>query len=237
LHIFGNAVLAAEAFSDHRLPPGRHGLSPELVAESQRWRLLGAVADELAESGHVRTTSTRVARRAGVSPATLYVHYENVGACLLAAYEAAAGCIVEIVDRSCNEPQVEWSRRLADAVRQVLRFLAAEPALANLLGAEAPAGEPQIAKARERLVDRLAQHLAVGRRERPPEAAVLPPGTERHLVAAALALLSDRAAAEGAEGLPGLTGELTRMLAGPYLGDRAASDQWVIASAGIGRPK
>ena len=57
-----------ESFRDHRLPPGRHGLSREEVVESQRWRLLGAVAEELAESGHVRTTSTRVARRAGELP-------------------------------------------------------------------------------------------------------------------------------------------------------------------------
>jgi AcrR family transcriptional regulator len=216
-------VLGRDAFREHRLPPGRHGLSPELVAESQRWRLLGAVADELAESGHVRTTSTRVARRAGVSPATFYAHYENVGACLLAAYEAAADCIVGIVDRSCDEPQVEWAGRLADGVRQVLRFLAAEPALANLLGAEAPAGEPEIAAARERLVDRLAAHLAVGRGERPRGSAALPGGIERHLVAASLALVGDFFASEGAEALPGLTLELTGMLAAPYAGRAATS--------------
>lgn len=209
-------MLGRDAFREHRLPPGRHGLSPELVAESQRWRLLGAVADELAESGHVRTTSTRVARRAGVSPATFYAHYENVGACLLAAYEAAAECIVGIVDRSCDEPQVEWAGRLADGVRQTLRFLAAEPALANLLGAEAPAGEQRIAAARERLVDCLAAHLAVGRAERPPGATPLPDGTERHLVAAALALVGDFVESDGAQALPGLSRELTGLLAAPY---------------------
>lgn len=229
-------MLGAEAFREHRLPPGRHGLSPELVAESQRWRLLGAVADELAESGHVRTTSTRVARRAGVSPATFYAHFENVGACLLAAYEAAAECIVRIVDRSCDEPQVEWARRLADAVRQSLRFLAAEPALANLLGAEAAAGEPEVAAARERLIGRLAAHLAAGRGERPEDAAPMPPGAERHLVSAAFALVADRVRGESAERLPGLTGELTGMLAAPYAG-QGAIDQRAIASAGIGRPK
>jgi AcrR family transcriptional regulator len=221
-------VLGSEAFREHRLPPGRHGLSPELVAESQRWRLLGAVADELAESGHVRTTSTRVARRAGVSPATFYAHFDNVGACLLAAYVTAAECVVGIVDRSCDEPQVEWAARLADGVRQTLRFLAAEPALAHLLGAEAPAGEPPIAAARERLVDRLAAHLAVGRGERPDGAPPLPDGMERHLVAAAVALVGDRVGSEGGEALPGLARERTGMLAAPYTGGgevRAPADQ------------
>jgi AcrR family transcriptional regulator len=210
-------VLGVESFRDHRLPPGRHGLSAELVAESQRWRLLGAVAEELVESGHVGTTSSRVARRAGVSPATFYKHYENIAACLLAAYEAAADCVCEIVERSCDEPQVSWPRRLGDGVRQTLRFLAAEPALANLLGPEAPAGEPEIAAARERLIERLARLLSDGRGQRRQGAAEPPPGIERHLVSAALALLADRLATGGVEELPRLTPQLTEMLAAPFV--------------------
>jgi AcrR family transcriptional regulator len=206
-----------ESFRDHRLPPGRHGLSREEVVESQRWRLLGAVAEELAESGHVRTTSTRVAKRAGVSPATFYTHYDNVGACLLAAYEAAAEWVFETVSRSCDEPQVPWLRRLGDGIGRTLRFLAAEPALANLLGAEAPAGEPAIAAARDREVDRLAGLLASGRQLRSEDAAELPPATERHLVLAAVAVLADRVTAGPIERLPELAPELTDMLAAPYV--------------------
>ena len=210
-------MLGAESFRDHRLPPGRHGLSREHVAESQRWRLLGAVAEELAESGHVRTTSTRVAKRAGVSPVTFYSHYENVGACLLAAYEAASDWVFETLSISCDEPQVPWLRRLGDGVGRTFRFLAAEPALANLLGAEAPAGEPAVAAARERSVERLAGLLASGRGLRPADAAELPAGTERHLVLAAFALLAERVSAGQVGLLPELAPELTDMLAAPYL--------------------
>jgi AcrR family transcriptional regulator len=215
-------MLEPESLRDHRLPSGRHDLSREQVAESQRWRLLGAVAEELAESGHVRTTSTRVAKRAGVSPATFYAHYDNVAACLLAAYEAAGEWVFENVSRSCDEPQVSWIRRLGDGVGRTLRFLAAEPALAGLLGAEAPAGEPAIAAARDREVDRLAALLATGRELRPPDAAELPPGTERHLVFAAFALLADRVAAGEVERLPELARELTEMLAAPFISPKAA---------------
>jgi AcrR family transcriptional regulator len=206
-----------ESFRDHRLPPGRHGLSRQEVRESQRWRLLGAVAEELAESGHVRTTSTRVAKRAGVSPATFYNHYENVGTCLLAAHEAAGDWVFETLSLSCDEPQIPWLRRLGDGIARTLRFLAAEPALANLLGAEAPAGELAIATAREREIERLAGLLASGRELRPAKAAKLPPGTERHLVLAAFALLADRVSAGQIDQLPGLAPELTDMLAAPYV--------------------
>jgi AcrR family transcriptional regulator len=211
-------VLGGESLSDHRLPPGRHGLSPEEVAENQRWRLLAAAAEELAESGHVKTTSTAVARRAGVSPATFYAHYENISACLLAAHEGAVNSVHSIFERSCDEPQIAWERRLEDGVRRSLRFLAAEPALANLLGAEAMAGEAGIARARERSVGRLSELLATGRSLRPPGAPELPPETERNLVAAALALPGERAAAGEAASLPGLAPELTAMLSAPYLG-------------------
>ncbi len=162
------------------------------------------------------TTAGRVARRAGVSPGTFYAHYENVGACLLASYEAAAESVCGIFARSCDEPQVEWRRRLEDGVRQTLRFLAAEPAVAQLLGAEAPAGEPAIALARERIVGRLAAMLSGGRRLRAEGAEDLPAGFERHLVGAAFALLGDRLATGEVESLPQLTRPLTGLLTHPF---------------------
>jgi AcrR family transcriptional regulator len=162
----------------------------------------------------VGTTASRVALRAGVSPGTFYAHHENVGACLLASYEAAAECVCGIFARSCDEPQVEWSRRLEDGVRQTLRFLAAEPAVAHLLGAEAPAGEPAIAVARERTVGRLAAMLVEGRRRRSEGTGELPAGVERHLVGAAFALVADRLATGEVESLPRLTRPLTDLLSG-----------------------
>jgi len=32
-------------FASFHLPRGRHGLTPELVAENQRWRLIGASSE------------------------------------------------------------------------------------------------------------------------------------------------------------------------------------------------
>jgi AcrR family transcriptional regulator len=215
-------VLAREAdrthraFQEFRLPPGRHGLSPEEVAENQRWRLLGAAAEVLAEQGHVNTTSTRVSKRAGVSPATFYQHFENIGQCLLAAYEAAAGCVHAICSEACAQEELDWPARLGVAVASTLRFLAVEPTTAHLLGTEAPAGEAAVAAARRAFVDRLAVLLAAGRADRPSGAARLPEGTERLLVAGALAICSERVAAGEVERLPELSPALVEMLSAPY---------------------
>jgi AcrR family transcriptional regulator len=208
-------MLGAESLREHRLPPGRHGLTREQVAENQRLRLIAAAAEELAERGSVATTSSSVARRAGVSPATFYAHYENIAACLLAAHEAAARCVWEIFERSCDEPQIEWRRRLEDGVRRTLRFFAAEPALAILLGPEALAGDPRIAASREAEIERLAERLEAARESRskgPRPAAAA--AAERHLVGAALGLVGERAAAGAAAGLPELTPQLVELLSG-----------------------
>jgi AcrR family transcriptional regulator len=215
--VLGEADRQGRAFSEFRLPPGRHGIPRKDVAENQRWRLLGAAAEVLAESGHVHTTSTRVCKHAGVSPATFYQHFENIGECLLAAYETGADCIWEIVSEACREKQIGWLNRLGVAVASSLRLLAVEPAMAHLLGDEAPAGEPAIARSRQAAIGRFAELLASGRSLRREDAAELPAGTERHLVAGALAVYSERVAAGDADRLPELAPELTEMLSAPYV--------------------
>src|SRR6187551_64047 len=87
----GEADRQRRSFAEFRLPPGRHGIPADEVAANQRWRLLGAAAEVLAEQGHVNTTSTQVSKHAGVSPATFYQHFDNISDCLVAAYGAASG--------------------------------------------------------------------------------------------------------------------------------------------------
>jgi AcrR family transcriptional regulator len=204
-------------FAEFRLPPGRHGIPPGQVAENQRWRLIGAAAEVLAEHGPVQTTSTRVARHAAVSPATFYQHFENIADCLLAAYRAEMDNILAAVSGACEQDGLEWAERLGVAVASTLRFLAVEPSMAQLLGAAAPSGVPAIAEAREKDYERLAGLLAGGRELRPAGAAELPPGTEGHLVAGAFALVAQRVAAGEVERLPELAPALTEMLSAAYV--------------------
>ena len=211
----GEADTTQRAFGEFRLPPGRHGIAPQEVAENQRWRLLGAATEVLAEQGHLNTTSTRVSKRAGVSPATFYEHFDNISDCLLAAYEAASGCVREICAEACAQEEIGWRERLGVAVASTLRFLAVEPATAHLLGSEAPAGEPAVAAARRASVEHLAELLSAGRAGRTAKAPKLPAATERLLVAGAFAICAEWVAAGDVERLPELAPALTEMLAAP----------------------
>ena len=186
-------------------------IAPTEVAANQRWRLLGAATEVFAEEGRLGTTSTAVARRAGVSPATFYKHFDNISACLLAAYEISAESLLEAVAAGCRERGLPWPRRLREAIGSALRFLAAEPAIAATLGAAAPAAEPTIATAHQRLVEQLADMLSEGRELRPADAGPLPEGGEEMLVSGALTLVSDRVEAGDCERLPELTSGLVEL--------------------------
>jgi AcrR family transcriptional regulator len=177
------------------------------VAESQRWRLLGAAAEVLAERGYVRTRVEDIAARAGVSRGTLYEQFDDLDACLLAAYEMAADCVCDLAAGACGDEN-SWEERLRTALDEILLFLVEEPALAHLLGVEAPLSVPAIGAARERLLDRLAGM-----------------GAERRSLEGAAAFVSERVAVGEADRLPALAGQLAELIrpaAGPRQRRRGA---------------
>ncbi len=213
---------APNSFAAYSLPPGRHGLPRELVVENQRWRLLGAAAEVLAEKGYAHTKSSDIATCAGISTYTFYEHFDNVGECLLAAYETAADCVCDLVSGTCDQGRAqEWTARLRTALDELLAFLASEPSLAHLLASAAPAGDAAIAAARDRLVEHLADLLGSARELRGDTAPELPLDIERRLIAASVALLSDHVRSGEVERLPELAPELAAIFTAPYLGARA----------------
>jgi AcrR family transcriptional regulator len=203
--------------SAYRLPPGRHGLPPDLVAENQRWRLLVGSGQALAASGYDNLTSRDISRRASVSSGTFYRHFENVDACLLAAHAVATDCLWELIGTACTGAGT-WLERLRASLLASADFLVSEPAFARLLCADVEAGIPAVAEARRRFLERLADLLCAGRGLRPETADRLPQQVEVHLTAATASLLGDRIAAGELAALPSLSPELAEILVAPYKG-------------------
>ncbi len=196
-----------------RLPRGRHGIPANLVLEHQRLRLLAALAEALAEHGYAGVTATHVSDLAGVSSSTFYKHFGNLWDCLLAAY-------VWNADRLCEEIEGAVEARGADAdplntgIAAALAFLAAQPAIAQLLGAQPPLEASAVVAARRILISKLAAML---RRSRRPETPVAeqPAGLDERLIDATLAFLHGRVRAGAAERLPELGPELVAILDRP----------------------
>lgn len=172
-------------FADHRLPRGRHSLDPELVAENQRWRLLGAGAAVFTERGYLATTSRLVAKRAAVSSATFYKCFEGIPALLRACVEVAAESVLAVIAGAClGSPGDE---DLEPTVAALTRFAVSEPELISLLDFEFAVADTTVADRRQNLLRQMAELFGAADKagsERP---------TTPHLLelalAAALALL------------------------------------------------
>ncbi len=222
LRLIAGTALAEPAEADPtpsvRLPPGRHGIPADLVRAHQRQRLIAAAAAALAEQGYGRLTAARVTELAGVSSRTFYQHFEDLWACLLAAYESEAGHFCQEIEGAC-ETLIEHRGLIAEADRRgrahagigaALGFLAAEPGIARLLSAEPPPQIAALAAARRGLIERLGAMLRSVLTD--PGGPTPLPGLERRLIGAALALVSARATDGDPQRLRDLEPELAELL-------------------------
>lgn len=117
-----------------RLPRGRHGLSPEYVAQNQRERLVSGLIEALYEVGYQKTTVSLIGQRAAVSKSDFYKHFESKDDCFIAAYDVAVERIRGHVIAACAEAEEdEWSERVSKGIEELLRLFEAEPALASIV--------------------------------------------------------------------------------------------------------
>jgi AcrR family transcriptional regulator len=123
------------------LPSGRHSLTREAVLQSQRGRLLDAMAEAVAEHGYGATTIAHVVSGAGVSRKTFYEHFRDKEHCFLAMYDTGIafvlGRLVEALEME-EDPE----ERLAAGLRTFLEVLSEEPAFCRAIVIEVYAAGP-----------------------------------------------------------------------------------------------
>lgn len=201
------------------LPGGHHGLSREQVAESQRERLLAALAHAVADRGYKATTITEIVKGASVSSKAFYENFDSKEDCFLAALEAVLAHLHEIVSTAAA-PYEEWPRRVVAALRALLEFFEAEPDLARLCLVEPVTATPAIAARFREEVIAWIPYLTPGRTER-EDAAALPESTEDSLLGG-IVVLTSRSLLAGGGPLPDLLPDLVEFLLAPYLGPERA---------------
>jgi AcrR family transcriptional regulator len=205
-----------------RLPRGRHGLSPEYVAQNQRERLIAALTDVLYEVGYQKTTVSSIGRRAAVSKSDFYKHFDSKDECFLAAYEFAVASIHAAVVDACVEVKDEdWPTRVRAGIVTVLNVLAGEPPLAAILLAEGLRAGRGIYDRYQAAVESFVPLLRDGAPE-PPGGAPVPSATDEAVVGGIASLLSRRVTAGQAEDLTKLVPEVLEFALTPHLGTEAA---------------
>jgi AcrR family transcriptional regulator len=203
------------------LPGGHHGLSRKQIVDSQRERLIAAIAHEVAERGYPGVTMRGLMRLAGVSSRDFYEHFDDKEECFLAAFDAVRDYLEDRI-AAAVAPEPDWPHQLIAALRVALDFFAAEPNLARLVLVEPVGATPRIAIRYREAVLACVPAIARGRGETPGGSS-LSPNTEDSVLGGIIALASRSILAGEAKNLPALLPDLTEFALSPYLGaERAA---------------
>jgi AcrR family transcriptional regulator len=204
------------------LPGGHHHLTREQIMESQRERLLAAIATEVAARGYRATTITEVVKLASVSTRDFYEHFEGKEECFLAAFDAVRDHLEALIATAAAE-EPDWAHQVIAALRAALDFFAAEPDLARLCIIEPVSATPATAIRFREVVLACVPALARGRSEM-GDGQPLPESTEDSLLGGILSLASRSILAGGTEQLPTMLPDLTEFTLSPYLGAERAAE-------------
>jgi AcrR family transcriptional regulator len=204
-----------------RPPRGRHGLPPEVVARSQRDRLLEATMAIVAEKGYAATTVADLTKRAGISRTTFYELFEDKEGCFLAAYDKAVDVLVRRISVA-YEGEERWPDRARAGLATLLEALAADPAQARLALVDVTAAGPAAQRRFRAAVQRLTPFFDEGR-DFAPGGRGLPANTSRMAAGAVVGLISDELVAGRVDKLPSLLSDVLFATLVAYLGPDAAA--------------
>jgi AcrR family transcriptional regulator len=204
-----------------RPPRGRHRLPPEVIARSQRDRLLEAAIRVVAAKGYAAATIGDITGEAGVSRTTFYEFFDDKEACFLAAYDKAVDVLVRRVI-TAYEAEGEWPLRAAAGLRALLEALAEEPDLARLSLVDVGAAGPAAQRRYRNAVQRLTPLFEEGR-DFAPGGRRLPANTSRMAIGGVTGLIAEELLAGRAAQLPDLLSDALFATLVPYIGPDAAA--------------
>jgi AcrR family transcriptional regulator len=205
-----------------KLPRGRHGLPRELVARSQRERLLAAVVRVTAAKGYQASSVADILKEAGVGRETFYKHFNDKEDCFVAANDALIGNL-EAQVRGAYEQPGAWPERVRRGLAETLQWFATNPEIARVMMIEMGTVGP-IAGARFReTFRRFTALLDDGREfvEDPPEL----PNIASIAGGAVFSRVYEEVALGNTANLPSLLPQLTFELLLPYIGEEAAAGE------------
>ena len=207
------ARAAAEelAAGKERLPPGRHGLPREFVAENQRERLLNGVVEAVAEHGYNATTIGAITAAAQISRRTFYEHVRDKEGCFLAAYEMIAEHVRASM-LAAGDPSSPWPEQVEARLAALLDVLSRDLAVARFYLTEPLAAGGEVSARYRDAMQLLAETI------RPPSgpAGIDVEVRDQALMGGIATLIARRLNAGEPVRLPELLPDLTALVLRPY---------------------
>jgi AcrR family transcriptional regulator/DNA-binding MarR family transcriptional regulator len=196
-----------------------NGLGREQVAEIQRARILGAMAEVTVELGAGNVTVSHVVARSGVSRRTFYELFQDREDCFLAALDGAVERIATRVGPVFAVPG-RWRERIRASLTALLEFLDFEPVLGRLVIVETLGAGAVVLERRSLALAQMIAAVDGGRGESKRGGPL--PLTAEGVVGAVFSVVHTRMLQREPAPLIGLVGPLMSMIVLPYLGSAAA---------------
>lgn len=209
------------------LPHGPHELTREQVADSQRTRLMAALAELMAERGYAAVRLAELVARAGVSKATFYEHFADKEQCMLSAYEQYLQVLIGAISPVVTEDTDTITDFVRSVITSFIRVIGRDLTAARAFFVELDGAGPE-ARARRRY-ERQAFIALLAERHRQlrahdPSLAPLPTIAYEAIVDAAREIVRDRLDSEPDPNLERLIPDLTLTFAAIFEGAAAAYD-------------
>jgi AcrR family transcriptional regulator len=212
-----------------RLPRGRHGLPPSVVARSQRNRLIAGTAEVMAAKGYANATVADIVAAAGVSRDVFYDHFADKQNAFLEAQQFATQAILNTCAAAYFSVS-DWPERVWKALEAMLKLIAEHPAIAHLRLVECYAAGEAAIRSIEEFVRAATIFLEEGftYREQNRE---LPRLCTQAISGAVLEVLSRKVARGESGDVPRHLPQLTYIALVPFLGTEQAIGAVTRASA------
>ena len=204
-----------------KLPPGRHLVPPDFVAQNQRERMLAATTELVAERGYQKTTIELIAKTARVALSTFYEQFSSKEECFLAAFDETVAAAEEVFEELLD-PEQSWAERVSHGLEIGLEMIVREPARAKLAIVESQAAGGEALRRYQGMLERIAPALRQGR-EHNPRSLRLPDGLEVAIVGGLAWLVHQRLLADRADEIKGLLPEMLQVTLTPYVGEEEAA--------------
>ncbi len=200
-----------------KMPPGRHLVPRDFVAQNQRERMLLATAELVAERGYQKTTIELISKTARVALSTFYEQFSSKEECFLAAFDETVAAAAEVFEELLDEEE-SWADQVSAALEIFLEMVVNEPARARLCIVESQAAGGAALARYQAMLERVAPKLREGRNHN-PRSSRLPDGLEVAIVGGLFWLVHQRLVADRDDEIRGMLPEMLQVTLTPYVGE------------------
>lgn len=200
---------------------GAESRSRAFSVESQRDRLLDAMAACCAEKRYAEVSVGDVVARAGVSRSTFYNLFDDKEACFLEAYDEILGHFVTEVIRAIRTPGLSWEDQAENGLRAALSFMSSEPHFSRMcivdVFSAGPAALERYLSAIRVMAAFINQH-----RDRSGSRGEIPDEIANYLISGAVVVVRSKIVDDDTESLPEVGPDIIYGVLCPYVGQEEA---------------